>query len=441
MAVTGTKSSGSDFVGLNEALKHTYTEAMQSNIEGEQEVTQVFKDAGDFETAEGSDGKQVNIGHYLSAGGGVSFMSEDDYIIEDQVPEWKQGSITIKQIAARVTLSGRTLRRVKEGPAAFASWAEMALPEKAKRFAFHKDGALLGTGTGIVGRISGTPDGTGDAITSAFGISSLEGAINLLQRGDSLRYASDAAGSSLRSGVVVVSAINYGASTFNTTVGGSAGTATSAAANDYVFLGDANVNSAGKAYMGLEGMIDDGTNLSSFQGLTRASYPELLNSQIVDASTYGTSPSSLSEDLIDYVDSLQWERAGGKTSVILVNRSGQRSFWRTLKGDRVLNDPAGQFTGGKAAGGLKMLLGDRVVVIKPARKVPSSRAYLIDTSTMRRFRASAGRWDDITGSVWNRVTNSTGVKDAVFAVYIEEEQYACFNPAKNGKITNLAATA
>lgn len=439
-STTGTKSSGSDFTGLNEALKQTYTGPFANNIEGEMEVTQVFQDAGDFETTEGPDGKQINIGHYISAGGGVSAMNEDDYLPDNIAPVWKQGNITIKQIAALVQLSGRTLRRVKEGPAAFASWAEMALPEKAKRVAFHKDRMLLGTGTGIVARISGTPDGTGDAVVDSFGISGLEGPLNLFLRGDSFRYSPNADGTSPRTGRVDIDSINYGAATFNTTVAGSTATATSAASGDYMFLGGTNVNGSGsREFNGLEAQIDDGTNVTTFQGLTRSSYPDVLYSQIVDSSTYTQNPSILGENIIDYADSLCWERANGKPSVLLVNRNGQRSFWTSLKGDRVLNDPQGQFTGGKAANGLRMLLGDRVLTVKAARKVPSSRAYLLDTSTLKRFKIGSGRWDDITGSVWNRVSDSTGAKDAVFAVYIEEEEYANTFPARSAKITKLAA--
>lgn len=436
---TGTKSGTGDFSGLNEALKQTYTGPFSNNIEGEMEITQVFQDAGDFETTEGPDGKQINIGHYISAGGGVSAMSEDDYLPDNIPPVWKQGNVTIKQIAAMVQLSGRTLRRVKEGPAAFASWAEMALPEKAKRVAFHKDRMLMGTGTGIVARINGTPDGTDDAVDDAYGIAGLEGALNLFLRGDSFRYSPNSNGTSPRTGRVDIDSINYGGSTFSTTVAGSAATATSAADDDYLFLGGANVNGSGsKEFNGLEAQIDDGTNVTTFQGLTRSSYPDVLYSQIVDSSTYLPAVSVLSENIIDYTDSLCWERAGGKPSVLLVNRNGQRSFWTSLKGDRVINDPQGQFTGGKKMDGLKMLLGDRVITVKAARKVPSSRAFLLDTGTLKRFKIGAGRWDDITGSVWNRVTDSTGSKDAVYAVYIEEEEYANTFPARSGKITKLA---
>lgn len=449
MATTGTAASGSDFIGVNEAMKQVYAESFVKDIDGEQEVTDVFTEAGDFTTTDGPDGKQINLEHYISSGGGISFMGESDYFPTNVAPTFKQSSITIKQLGARVDLSGRTMRRVRQGPAAFASWADMALPERAKRVAFHRDRALLGTGTGIIGRISGTPDGTGDQITSAFGISGLEGAINLFEVGDNLRYSANAAGSSLRTGNLICTAIDYTANptsaaafgAFNTalnTAPGTPATATSAAASDYVALGDGNVTSFGSVEtMGLEGIIDDGTNLSSFQGLTRSSYPSILNAQSVDASTQ--SSGVLTEDLVDLLWTQCWERARGKPSVLLANRSGQRSFWKALKADRVINDPQGQYKGGKKRNGLSLMLGDDEVIVKAARKVPLSRAYLIDPTTIQRFRIGAGRWDDTTGSIWRQVTDASGAKDAYFALYVEEMEYACLMPARNGKITNLVS--
>lgn len=437
MSVTGTKSSGSDFVGMNEALRHLYTGSVNNTIEGESEVLSSFADAGDFETTDGPDGKQINIEHYMAGGGGISGMDEDSYYPDSTPPVVKNGYITIPQLGSRVDISGRVLRRVKSGPTAFANWADTNLTERAKRIAFHKDRMALGTGTGIIGRINGAPDGTGDAIDSAFGIAGLEGALNLFLRQDALRYSSAADGSGLRTGVVIVDSINYNASTFSTTVSGAAGTATSAADNDYVALGSTNVNSFGRESMGLEGMLDDGTNLATFQGLTRASYPDVLNAQIINSTT--SYSGVLSEDLLDYAAAQAWERAGGKVDLILVNRSGQRSFWKSMRGDRVLNDPQGAFTGGKSEGGLKVFVGDRIVTLKAARKVPSSRCYGIDRSTVKRFRVGPGKWDDTSGSIWKQVQDGTGVKDAVYALWVEEEQLANFHPAKSFKLTDLAA--
>ncbi len=86
-----------------------------------------------------------------------------------------------------------------------------------------------------------------------------------------------------------------------------------------------------------------------------------------------------------------------------------------------------------------MMLGDRIVTIGAARKVPASRCYGIDGRGIQRYRIGNGRWDDTDGSVWNRVVDSTGRKDAFFAVYIEEEEMGAGDPASSFKITNLAS--
>lgn len=437
---TGTKTGTGDFTGINDMMKETYTKAFENNIENEQEVADCIGKAEGFEVIEGPDGKQIHVGHIFSSGGGVGSMLEDDYLIGSSNPTTKQSTITIKQHVAIAQLSGRALRRVKQGPAAFVTWAADYLPRKARRLAFHLDRQRLGTGTGIVARVNGTPDGTGDGIDNMFGISGLDDrATSLLLRDDLIRVGPNADGTSLRTGNLQVISLSYANKTMDTALSTAIGTpaiATSEADNDYIFLGDGNVQSIGaREMMGLEGIVDDGTNLATFQTLTRASFPE-LNSQIVD-STAGGWDSTLSEEILDYSDGLCWERGNeGRPQTVLVNRSGQRSFWKNMKNDRVLNDPAGMFKGGRAK--LRMMLGDRVVTLQAARKVPASRCFGLDGQGIQRFKIGAGRWDDTDGSVWNRVVDSTGRKDAFFAVYVLEEEMGAGNPAGSFKITGLA---
>lgn len=439
MATTGTKSSGTDFVGLNDMLKQVYSKPFENNIEKESEVADLINQAEGFEVQDGPDGKQINLGHIFSSGGGTGAMLEDDYLYTPTTPTTKQSSITIKQLVAVQELSGRTLRRVKKGPAAFVTWADEALPRKAQRLAFHKDRMYMGTGTGIVARYNGVPDGTGDPIDSAYGVAGLEGAVNLLLRDDTFRASANANGSSPRTGTAKVVSVDYTNNAITTTVAGVAGAPTAADDNDYLFIGDANVNGSGaREMMGFEGAIDDGTNVSTFQGLVRADFPE-MNAQIVDASAGGFTQ-TLSEEILDTADARCFERGNmGKPSIILCNRTGQRSFWKTLKADRELNDPRGAYQGGLNRAELKMILGDRVCRVRAGRKVPSSRCYGIDPSSVLRFRIGSGRWDDTDGAVWNRVVDGTGRKDAFFAVYVEEEEVGWGDPARNFKVTNLLA--
>jgi hypothetical protein len=94
------------------------------------------------------------------------------------------------------------------------------------------------------------------------------------------------------------------------------------------------VNGSGaREMMGLEGIIDDGTNVATFQGLTRTTYPE-LNGADHRLHGCGVGSDAVGRDL-DYADAFAFERGNmGRPSAVLVNRSGQRSFWKNLKNDR-----------------------------------------------------------------------------------------------------------
>lgn len=421
---------------FNDVLKTVYEPLMRDLSVIETELWDLFTEEENFQVIEGPDGKSINISHLFSWGGGVGTMGENDYIYASQDPNIKQSSINIAQWEATVEMSGRVMRRVKEGPAAFATWAERVLPARVQRLAFHKDRALMGTGTGIVFQVNqGTPANTNMPINNAYGISGLEGAANLVYLGDSLRYASDAAGSSLRSGAAVVTALSIKNGTISTDV-----LPTSTANADFIALGDANVNSFGKDNMGLLGIVDDGTVISTFQGLSRTTFP-LMQGQILDATTANGSiyNGQFGEELLDFADATQYEQGLGKADVVVTNRSGRRAFWKDLKNDRRINDPAGSYTGGRSDSGLKMILGDREVELKVARKCPLSRAFLLQKDTLKMYRVTPGRWDDTTGSIWTRSSDSTGRKDAFYAAYIEEFNVACDAPIKNMQVINLKA--
>jgi hypothetical protein len=431
MATTGTTTSTSDFGGLNDAMKNVYEKAFDNNIEKEQEVLDVFRKAS-FDTFDGPDGKGVYMNHIFTSGGGFASGTEDDYLPTPTLPVQKQSYLTIKKHTLVSELSGQALRRVLKGPAAFATWADEELPRKAQIGAWHLDRQALGTGTGIVARVNdGSPDTT-TTIDSAFGIAGLEGFTRLIREGDSLRYSPNANGTSPRTGAAIVSAIDH--DTGIITIDASPA---SAADNDYIFVGDANVYGLGAREMtGLEALIDDGNLVGTIQNLSRSTYPK-LKAQQIDAST-AAEGSTLTEELLDRAATQAWERAGGKIDLILANRASQRAFWKSLKGDRVLNDPKGDFVGGKRS--VKMLLGTSVVEIVAARKVPDSRCYILDTSTIKRYQIGEGKWDDTTGSIWDRVTNSTGRKDAYYAVFVKEMEMGVNNPARNVKITGLTAS-
>lgn len=432
MSTTGLASSGTDFVGLYDSLKEVYDKPFENNIEGETEVWSALEKADGFEIDDkGGDGRGIIIDHTFSYGGGVYMMGESDYFGGAGIPTNVRSTTTVPTLAAVAQMSGRVMRRMKGDQVAFANWAENLLPKRAKRAAFHLDRQALGTGTGIIGRMAAVT-GTNDSFIAAFGISGLTGAAKLVLRDDRLRWSPNANGTAPRTGVAIVSnKPNIANGTISV-----AALPAAATINDYVFLGDTQIVSAAKDMMGLEGIIDDGTNVGTFQNLSRTTYAE-LQAQIIDSTTaaYGA---VLSEDLIDFADSMAFENGdGGMPNLLIASRSGNRSFWKSLKADRVINDPKGNYTGGRAK--LQMVVGDRIVKVIPCRKCPDSRAYGVDTRSIKRVEIGSGGWVNTTGAVFKQVSDSTGYLDAYVAHYIKEVQIISYDPAMNYKITGLAA--
>lgn len=430
--MSSTLTSSTSF---SDVMKQVYEPIMRDLSVEESELWDLFTEQEDFPVTEGLDGKQINLSHVFSYGGGVGPMGEDDYLYDSTDPDIKQSHINVKQWTAAVEMSGRVMRRVRQGPAAFASWAEDILPKRVKHLAFQKDVALMGSGTGILFQVNmATPASTALAINNAHGVSGLTGATFNVWLGDKLRFASDAAGATLRTGAAVVKKVNFAAGTIDIDA-----LPTSLATGDYAALGTANTTAFGsKANMGLLGIVDDGTILSTFQGLSRSTYQQ-LNAHIVDsASVVQGNGGQFSEDLLEYASRIAYERGLADPDVIVCSRSSRSAYWKDLKADRRINDPAGTYRGGMGSG-LSVILGDKEVPLHVVRKCPESIAFMLKRDSLKRFVTTPGRWDDTTGSIWNRVTDSTGRKDAFYATYLEEFEVASSAPNQNVKITGLVS--
>jgi hypothetical protein len=144
----------------------------------------------------------------------------------------------------------------------------------------------------------------------------------------------------------------------------------------------------------------------------------------------------MTEELITYADDEVTVKGAGKIDTMIMSRSAARGYWQSLKGDRTMMDPR-SYTGGKA--GLSVLLGDRTLDLKVSRKLAPELSFGLQANTWRRLTLGQWEWDDRTGSIWNRVTDATGRKDAFYAVGNMYEQLFCMAPRKNVRIEGLTS--
>jgi len=215
-----------------------------------------------------------------------------------------------------------------------------------------------------------------------------------------------------------------------------------AGANLYLFPGDeagaSSQDASGndREIAGLMAGADDGGIISTYNNISRTGNNSRLWKSIVIDGSDAVWGGQLTEELLTFADDEVAVKGAGRIDTVVSSRSAARGYWQSLKGDRVFNDPRA-FAGGKS--GLSIVLGDRQVMMKVARKLPPEVVFCLQSDTWRRLTLNSWEWDDRTGSIWNRVTDSVGRKDAFYATGVMYEQLFCTAPRKNVRIDNLSA--
>jgi len=428
---------------INEALKIFFNDPVIYNVVSDAELLSYFEEDNNVKNDETTGGRYIETAQYFQLPAGVGARAEGEYIPVPDGPVIKNSRINLKKVQGVVEMTGDVMRRVKGDMGAYLNWMERALPDLVTRLKNEHDRMLVGYGNGVKARIASVAGAPLITIDRAFGVtigSALTDPFLQFLEGERIVASANPTGAPLRNAGAGQSAritiVNPDTTPNSITVDAMPG---AWVANDYLFAGDpsgASTQDAGGAdreVMGLLGMVDDGTVLATFQNLLRATY-KLWNSIAVDGSV---SPYNgvLSEDLLVFADDQTFVLGGGKPDALITSRSGSRSYWKSLKGDRVINDPRG-YTGGK--GPMGILLGDRELALKVCRKLPPELAFLTQKDTFKRWTLGGYVWDDTPGAIWNRVTDGTGRKDAFYAVGNMYEQLGCLAPRKNCRIQGLA---
>lgn len=438
--ITTTAFNAGGASDINEALKIFFNDPVINNVVSDSELLGLFQEDNNVKQDETTGGRYIETAQYFTLPAGVGARAEGEYIPVPDGPVIKNSRVLLKKIQGTVEMTGDVMRRVKGDMGAYLNWMERSLPDLVTRLNNELDRMTLGYGNGVKARVQALPGGVIIRVDRAFGVQingqNLTDSFLQFLEGERVVFSANANGTPLRSPGAAQSARivkvdpDVGAGVYQElTVDVIPG---AVAVGDYIFAGDPagastqDAAGADREVMGLLGMVDDGTVLATFQNLVRATY-KLWNSVSIDASLAPFN-GIFGEDVIVYGDDQCFVLGGGKIDAVVTSRSGARSLWKSLKGDRILNDPRA-YTGGK--GPLGIILGDRDVQLKVARKMPPQLAYGLQKDTFKRWTLGGWVWDDTPGAIWNRVTDATGRKDAFYAtggLYLQLGQLA---PRKN----------
>lgn len=425
-------------VDLNSAMKVLFEDSVFDNTVHDSELLDQFEMDDRVMVEETTGGRYIETAQYFQLPAGVRAVASGDYIPVPDGPIIENSRVYLKKVQGTVEMLGDVMRRVRTNEGAFLDWGERALPDLVSRMVDLKDRMMLGYGSGILGRVAAadTSAGTTILIDRNMGVTGLSGEFLNFLEGKRIVFSAAADGDPLR-----VAGVGQSCQVLDATDGQIVVSArpTGVVPGDYIFDGDdtgSAIPASGQAreFMGLLGMVDDGGILPEFQEIVRADYRK-WQSVVINSTT--DHAGELNEDLLTEADDQCFVLGGGKINLFCTSRAANRVYWRSLRLDRTINDPDGRYTGGLARAGTSIILGDRNVPIKVARKMAPELAFGLQTNTFKRWQLGRWEWDDTTGSIWNRATDGVGRKDAYYAVGHLYIQMGCFAPRKNFRIDNL----
>src|SRR5690606_27876831 len=354
-----------------------FEDSIINNVVVDSELLDLFEQSGGIKTETTTGGRYIETAQLFALPAGVGSRGETGYIPVPRGPIVQNSRIYLKKVIGSVEMTGDVLKRVRTSIGAFLDWGEQAMPRLVERVTNELDRMLLGFGSGVKAQV-GAIDSGNNTITlkNAMGVAGLGGAVCQFLPNESIRAATTPAGTTLRAGAMIVEDIYHDTNQIRVDE-----IATNLAEDDYLAEGDAADNSFGKDPMGLLGIVDDGGILATFQSIDRTQYTA-WRGHVIDAQAVFGAGQRLTEEVVVYADDVAYIRGGAKVDVIVTSRDGLRDLWKDLKGDRSFNDPR-SYTGGK--GGIFIILGDRVVPIRVARKMPPSLCFGLTRKHLKKW--------------------------------------------------------
>lgn len=424
---------------LDNLMKVLYSEPLITDIIAESELMDMFKSDFNVKTEETTGGKYIETAHYLRLAGAAGARAENDYIPVPQSPKIQNSRIYLKKIMGVVEMTGDVMERVVGDEGSFINYMERALPDTKERVVNEVDRMYISYGAGVKARVKSKAGGNTIVVDRALGITGYEDAWLQFQEGETIVFAVDAVGTALRNAGSTQAALveNIAESTGTLTLTLDAGLYAAITVDDFVFAGDqAGTSSSNggvnREISGLLAGVDDGGIVATYNNVPRAGN-RFWNSRVVDASVAPYN-GQMTELLLTIIDAQTSVSAQSKIDALVMSPHAPIGYWQDLKGDRIINDPK-NYSGGK--GSLSILLGDRTIPLRTARKLPPQIAFGLNTATWRRFTLGTWQWVARGGSIWNLVTDAVGRKDAYFAYGKMYEELACLYPRRNFRIEGL----
>lgn len=297
---------------------------------------------------------------------------------------------------------------------------------------------IMGDGRGVRALINGDP-GTGTTVTldSPGGFAGANHGNRFLNEGDYIAAIDPTTGTLRAGGTRQITARNAA----GTTVTVSAAINAAWADNDYIvkaYGSDASLTIGNTdwlhPFMGVMGMVDNGTYVNLYHGLSRTTFPILQSTRI-------GSVGALSADVIQRAIDVARMVGGGKTDEIWCHPNTRRAYLTIMEQDRrytadALTNPN---AGTQAANGYGTDDGLRFgrIPLYTDGDFPYDTMLGWDTSECQAVQQIEGEWANETGAIWRAVSNQVDTWEATWRSY---KNYVYAQPNKAWRLDGVTTS-
>lgn len=386
--------TGSTLSAIQDALKRFYIGPIRSQLNNSTVLLSRLQRnqedvSGDTLTA------YVPLDHERNQG--VGARADGGVLPTARYRQVKQTAIPLKYNYGRIEVTGPAIAGSRNASAAFMKVIDFEIRGMVTGMKVDLNRQLYGDGTGWMCQVNGTSTGTSVTLDNP-GTQYLEAGMYI----DT--YSATSGGSSGADSASIASVDSTTTLTLD-----SAATMTD---NYYVFRED----SRGNEMMGLLGIIDDATYVTTLQGVSRTTYP-WFKANVLDNS--GTNR-DLTLDLMQQ-SSDEAEKDGGKISLVVANYELRRKYADLLVHDkRFVNKLS--LDGGFSA--LEYSAGGDPIPFVVDRHSRDNTIFFTDESSLAIYRASDFDWMDKDGAILSRVSGYDAY-EAILYVYMNPGCTAC----------------
>lgn len=355
-------------------------------------------------------GRQFEGSVKKRGGGSFRTMLEGEQLPRPDSPAYDLFHVVNKTAASRYRITVEAMKASKGNERAWVDGQMDAANFTVSQTALRMSQMMYRTGTGAVARVNGVPTATtfivDDSMTSGSGNTF---GVQYLEEGMQISASANTTGN-LAERTFDGRITNIDPDTFTITFDGPVGDLTD---NDYIFIGEPSRTSKNRDWMGLLGIIDDGTIIANLQDIDRTA----AGGRFWKSNRYASVGSADLENAWQTASDDIYRKGLGHVDAIITTFGARKRYGNDLKGDRrfVAGAESGEYSGGFKS--LKWMDGNnKELELWVDKDCPKGVAFLVSWDSLHLAWLQEPEWWDAGGGVLQRVDNTLALEATYYAM-------------------------